>query len=423
MDSPRSIGLEISVFGLVAATFTTIYITQPVLPVIQTEFGVNETVASLTISLVVLGIALANLPFGRLADLLPIRPIILTGGIMVTACGLCCAITHNLTLLIGARFVQGLFLPALTTCLAAFLGRSLPPHQLNVVMGWYVSATVAGGLSGRLLGGWIHPPLHWRYAFVTASILLFCATMVALKWLPRESRRSESESAIVEIGFLQLLAKPDLLRIFTVAFGSFFVFSSVFNYMPFYLAGPTFGASTKLITMIYLSYIIGVIMGPLAGKVANRFGNGRTMMVGAVIFAASLAVSLIPSMAAILASLCGICAGFFAVHSTSVGALNRKLTCSKGRANSLYVLFYYLGGYIGITASGAAYMRYGWHGVVGLGTTMLLIPFITGWLEMRQFQAAPPAKNAEPDATCPPGETCPMLHTSAELLPPTDVGE
>ena len=92
-------------FCLVAATFTTIYITQPVLPVIQAEFGVSETVASLTISMVVLGIALANLPFGRLADLLPIRPIILTGGLMVTACGLFCALTHSLYWLIGARFV------------------------------------------------------------------------------------------------------------------------------------------------------------------------------------------------------------------------------------------------------------------------------------------------------------------------------
>ena len=26
-------------------------------------------------------------------------------------------------------------------------------------MGSYVSATVLGGLGGRLLGGWIHPPL------------------------------------------------------------------------------------------------------------------------------------------------------------------------------------------------------------------------------------------------------------------------
>jgi len=57
----------------------------------------------------------------------------------------------SLALLIGARFIQGLFIPSHTTCIAAYLARSLPPLCLNVVMGSYVAATVAGGLGGRLL--------------------------------------------------------------------------------------------------------------------------------------------------------------------------------------------------------------------------------------------------------------------------------
>jgi len=385
MKNTPSIGLEISVFSLVAATFATIYITQPVLPVIQSEFGGSETMASLTISMVVLGIALSNLPFGRLADRLSIRPIIIVGASMVTACGLFCAVTRNLPMLITARFIQGLFLPALSTCLAAYLGRSLPPHRLNVVMGCYVSATVTGGLGGRLLGGWIHPPLHWRYAFVTASIVLLIATIVAVKWLPREDIDSdEPATSSNDPGFLKLLSRHDLLRIFSVGFGSFFVFSSVFNYMPFYLAGPNFHASTRLITMIYLSYIIGVIMGPVAGNISNRFGNGKTMAFGAAVFGMALMVSLIPSVTAIVLSLSGICAGFFAVHTTAVGSLNLKLSCSRGRANSLYVLFYYLGGYAGITLSGQVYIRYNWTGVVLLGVVMLLIPLGTGIIEIKK---------------------------------------
>ena len=68
------------VFGLVAAALTTVYITQPVLPILQQEFGVNPSQASYTVSAVILGIALANLPFGMLADRFPIQRIILVGG-------------------------------------------------------------------------------------------------------------------------------------------------------------------------------------------------------------------------------------------------------------------------------------------------------------------------------------------------------
>ena len=68
--------------------------------------------------------------------------------------------------------------------LAAYLSTNLPLERLNVAMGAYVSATVAGGLGGRLLGGFIHSPLHWRYAFVTAS-LLYCVGAMAVIPSPR----------------------------------------------------------------------------------------------------------------------------------------------------------------------------------------------------------------------------------------------
>lgn len=370
------------VFWLVAAAFTTIYITQPVLPVLQSEFGVSETQASLTISMVVLGIALANLPFGRLADRYRVKPLIAVGGFVVTVSSFYCALSENLPALIAARFIQGLFLPCLTTCVAAYLSRTLPLHRLNVIMGSYISATVAGGLGGRLLGGWIHPPLHWRYAFFSASVFLLAATLAALFWLPAENRQTGKSAD--EIGFLGLLRRTELLMIYAAAFSAFFVFSSIFNFLPFYLSGPPFNASTGMITMMYLSYLIGVVMGPLAGNISNRIGNGATMAMGAVVFAASIGLTLIPSMIGVVLSLAGICAGFFAIHASAAGALNRKLTASRGRANSLYVLFYYLGGYSGITLSGLVYVRAAWQGVAALGVLMLVVPLSVGILDMRR---------------------------------------
>jgi YNFM family putative membrane transporter len=79
---------------------------------------------------------------------------------MVALVGLLAALTWSFLLLVAARFAKGLFIPALTTCVAAYLANNLPVARLNVAMGAYVSATVVGGLGGRLLGGYLHPPLH-----------------------------------------------------------------------------------------------------------------------------------------------------------------------------------------------------------------------------------------------------------------------
>lgn len=381
MKHSAPFNLQLLVFSTVMAAFATIYITQPVLPVLQREFGADATKTSLTISAVILGIALANLPFGMLADRYAIKPIILTGGLVVSLCGFFCAATTSLWFLIIARFIQGLFIPAVTTCLAVYLARNLPVQQLNVVMGSYVSATVAGGLGGRLLGGWIHPPLHWRYAFVSASVLLLAATIASVRRLPGEVRGAAKEAR--PTGFVGLIAQKKLLRIYLVAFSAFFVYSSVFNYLPFYLSGPPFYAHTGVITVLYLSLLMGIAVGPIAGKLSNRIGNGATMALGSAVFCLFITITLIKSLVVIAFCLVGICACFFAIHAAAIGSLNRKLTSSLGRANSLYVLFYYLGGAVGITISGRVYNNAGWIGVVVLGLAGLLIPFVIGIVEMR----------------------------------------
>ena len=68
MTTPSYVRLPITGFTLVSVTFTNIYITQPVLPVLQHEFSVDMVVVSLTVSAVIFGIACSNLPFGFLAD-------------------------------------------------------------------------------------------------------------------------------------------------------------------------------------------------------------------------------------------------------------------------------------------------------------------------------------------------------------------
>jgi YNFM family putative membrane transporter len=130
-------------------------------------------------------------------------------------------------------------------------------------------------------------------------------------------------------------------------------------------------------------YVIGIFTGPISGRISNRFGSGNTLLGGAAVLAAALALILLPAIPAIIAGLLMLCAGFFAIHSAAVGSLNRKLESGQGRANALYVLFYYLGGWIGITGAGLIYERHGWPAVVGMCLVLLIIPISTGIGEKR----------------------------------------
>ncbi|MDA8136048.1 MAG: MFS transporter [Desulfobacteraceae bacterium] len=376
----KSVKLQIAVFALVSAAFTNIYITQPVLPVLQEEFGVSPVQVSMTVSFVILGIILSNLFFGYLADVLSIRPIIVAGSLCVAAGGLISCLTHDFRVLLAARMFQGLFIPALTTSLAAYLSKTLPGKKLSVVMGAYVSATVLGGLGGRLLGGWIHPPLHWRYAFLSASLLILCAMAFACAVLPPSGpvkRISPREKA----GFLSLLARRDLLWPIACGGAGFLMFQPIFNFLPYRLAAPPFHFSTGMITLTYFVYVLGFFMGPLAGNLSARMGSGNILMAASGIFGLSIGLLFIPSVPAVVAGLLGTCAGFFTIHAVAIGLLNSKLSSGQGKANALYVLFYYCGGWIGITGAGFCFQKFGWNGVLGFVLIFLGVPLVTGWIE------------------------------------------
>jgi len=124
-------------------------------------------------------------------------------------------------------------------------------------------------------------------------------------------------------------------------------------------------------------------VGPIAGRVSSRWGNGVTMMGGAVLIAAGLLISIIPSLWAVGIALAAVCTGYFGVHASAVSAVNQSLDSGRGRANALYVLFYYVGGWMGITGSGMAYSHSGWPGVVMLCLALLIIPLYCGIAHQR----------------------------------------
>ena len=135
--------------------------------------------------------------------------------------------------------------------------------------------------------------------------------------------------------------------------------------------------------LVYLVYILGIFLGPLAGQISRRYGGGNTLILGCLILGGALALLLISSVWAVIVGLLALCGGFFTIHATAVGLLNQKLSNSHGRANALYVLFYYAGGWIGISLAGLFFETMGWPGVIFSVGVFLAVPFFIGIKERR----------------------------------------
>jgi len=144
------------------------------------------------------------------------------------------------------------------------------------------------------------------------------------------------------------------------------------------LTARPFGLSTEMTTLLYLVYVVGIFIGPKVGQISNRFGSGNTLLVGSAVLGGALSLILLPSITAVILGLLGTCAGFFTIHAAAVGSLNRKLSSGQGRANALYVMFYYMGGWLGITGSGFVYKQGGWSALIYISILLLIIQLSVG---------------------------------------------
>lgn len=130
------------------------------------------------------------------------------------------------------------------------------------------------------------PPWHWRYAFVTASLLVLTTSLAAVVLLPAEQRPTDKQAN--GPGFVQLMLRPDL-------------------------AGPSWSASAPCLLRLHLQlpallsepapyfppipvhhhpplpdlYRRGDHRAPVR-KIQNHFGNGLTTVLGSLTLGAGL---------------------------------------------------------------------------------------------------------------------------------------
>jgi predicted MFS family arabinose efflux permease len=357
-----------------ASAFLNLYAPQAVLPLLAGEFGVGAAQASLTITAITAAVALVAPVSGAVADVLGRKRVIVAAMLALTLPTVLVAAAPSLEHMIFWRFVQGLMLPPVFAVTITYIGEEWPPAEAIAMTGIYTSAAGFGGFLGRFLTGVLADWIGWRNAFLAdAALTLACAAGVALL-LPRERRfvRASTLGAAMR-QMLRHLRNPQLVATYLVGFGVLFNFIAIFTYVNFLLAAPPFGLSAAFLGAIFIVYLAGSAATPFTGRAVSRFGRSRFVLGVLAIWACGIALTLLPSLAAIVAGL-AVCAaaGFLCqASSTSYVAVTAKEGASA--AVGLYVTSFYVGGSVGGLAGGAAWTVGGWPAVAAMSVAMLAV--------------------------------------------------
>jgi EmrB/QacA subfamily drug resistance transporter len=165
------------------------------LPRIETALETTLPAMQWIVNAYTLCISALLLVGGAAADQLGRRRIFVVGLSIFAVASLGCGLAPHISVLIGARAVQGLGAALLIPCSLALIGAAYDEKERGAAIGiWSGASAVAAG-GGPLFGGWLVDHANWRLIFLINPLLAAPTIWIALRHVP-ESRDPGPEQGL-----------------------------------------------------------------------------------------------------------------------------------------------------------------------------------------------------------------------------------
>jgi DHA1 family bicyclomycin/chloramphenicol resistance-like MFS transporter len=168
-----------------------LYMLVPALPMLAQSFGSDISVAQMTVSLYMVGIACSQIIMGPLSDRFGRRPVLLAGlGLMVAASAAGCFV-ESLPQLIVARFLQALGGATGMVVSRAIIRDLYSRDRIGAMISLVIAVMMIAQMLSPLTGGLLETAFGWRsifYLITAASLVIAVAIALALP----ETRRTRA---------------------------------------------------------------------------------------------------------------------------------------------------------------------------------------------------------------------------------------
>lgn len=280
---PRSVRTTALIIALVATGPLSTDMYLPALPEIRLAFNVDTAAVQMTLSLFLLGLAIAQLILGPLSDRFGRRPVLIGGMAFYAIASIACVFAPTIEWLMAARFIQ-----AMGVCAGGVVGRAVVRDihgraESARMMSHIATAIAVAPLVAPLVGGHLTVSFGWTSIFwAMAAIGVFVFALTALS-LP-ETNAAPMANALNPKRFLinyrTLLCSANF-RAFL--FAGAFCFSGLFAFISgaSFVLIETLGMAPDHFGFAFAFVVVGFMIGSqIGGRWVKRLGVERLVKLG-----------------------------------------------------------------------------------------------------------------------------------------------
>ncbi|KAB0506617.1 MFS transporter [Pseudomonas moorei] len=366
---------------IAGAVITNIYCTQPILPLIASDLGLDVTTVDLVAGAALLGFATGLALLLPMGDRFDRRKLVL-GQIALAFCfAIAAAISPGVGTLIAASFGLGI-VSCVPQQLVPFAAVMSKPSERGRNVGTVVSGIMVGILLGRTISGVVGETWGWRAVYGVEAAFMIPVWIAAATLLPQGVPSTHLSYPRLLASLWPLMRDNSAIRqsmivqaLLWACFNAFWVnLATLLAKGPWQL-GSAWAGGFGIIGAA------GALAASLGGRAADRLGSRS--VIGASIGIVTLAYLLLAGAQTSLALLVlGVIVLDIGVQSGLVSNQTRAFAVdpkAQGRINSLYMTATFFGGAVGAAVSGWLMARYGWSGIAVFGVVLGLIALAIHW--------------------------------------------
>ncbi|ORT98878.1 drug resistance transporter, Bcr/CflA family [Anaerovibrio sp. JC8] len=232
----------LGIMSAMAPLATDMYL--PALPVMQSDYGISTSVAQMTLTMTMLGMAIGQIFAGPISDMRGRKMPLFVGMVVFMAMSATCAVATDIRLFLAARFVQG-FAGACGIVISRAIARDLcKGPELTRFFSILMMVNGLAPILAPVLGGQILAFGTWRYVFGVLGLIglvMAGATILFKESLPVERRLKNLNRTILTFPILMrnkyfmghcLVQMFEFAAFFTYIGCSSFVFQGIYDVSP-----------------------------------------------------------------------------------------------------------------------------------------------------------------------------------------------
>ena len=257
-------------------------------PIFLHDLGMNQSQIPAMVGIIAAIVGAAGIPFlpfwGALADRYSRQPMVVRSFVVYLVAGTISVLAGNVWVFVIGRSLMSLSLGNSGMMLTTLAERT-PTNRHGLAFAIMNSAGPVGAFVGPLFGGPIVD--HWGFrALMWINVLVMVLVILALTFGYVDSYRGKSQQPILSMAADSIRVSFQAGRLRTLFFALFLLYGGwmlVYSYLPVVVTSLYKGTNpaTAIGYVLGAGGLLAMLLAPIFGSLADRFGYWRILMIGA----------------------------------------------------------------------------------------------------------------------------------------------